>query len=254
MKITSLAVIVSIFTFLNVYSQNESESKIGVFGGLNANFHTIEIKELSNTPTCNSCYESKGGNGLSLGLIVDFPILKSVSISIKCGYAVLDGTFQKEFTQLIVMQDGSPELAIFSHNIDSRVHEFFLEPTFSVNVIENFYLEAGMRLGRLAKSDFVQEERLVSPINATFTDGSRVRNVYSGDLPDVNKSQAGIILGACYELNFGEESNFAITPYGSYYFGLTDLTNSLNWKVNSLQFGLAFKILIADSAISHHNH
>lgn len=236
--------IISLLATLSVsLAQATPDFKIGIHAGYNLNYHTIDFGELSNTPQCNSCLESRGGSGISIGANLDLPLLNSLFLSVKLGYNMLDGYFQNE-TSMPIVQNGIPTIAIIGKNIDSKIRSAYFEPTLSFRIAEGLHADAGLRLGYLVKSNFTSEEKLISPINATFENGMRVRNATGGEIPDANDLQAGLVAGLSYEFVISDAGDIALVPYGTFYYGVTNIAKGSNWELNSLQFGLSFKYLI----------
>jgi outer membrane protein OmpA-like peptidoglycan-associated protein len=87
-------------------------------------------------------------------------------------------------------------------------------------------------------ADFDQKETLISPSNATFLDGKRIRNEANGTIPEYSQILLSGDIGISYDIPVSK--HMFISPYLSYHLPFTSLS-TLEWKVNTLQLGLSFK-------------
>lgn len=93
----------------------------------------------------------------------------------------------------------------------------------------------GLRLGWIIKPNYEQAENLLNK-ERFFKNGTNKRDVYSGDLPNTNNLFSSINLVFRYKIK--SYNDFDIIPNLSLNYGLTNIVQGLNWKVNNIQAGV----------------
>ncbi len=96
-------------------------------------------------------------------------------------------------------------------------------------------LGLGVRLGWIFNPKYEQSETLLNK-DRFYETGTNKRDVASGDLPSAQNLFSSINLIARYKLK--SYNDLDIIPSISFNYGLTNIVNGLNWKVNNVQAGV----------------
>jgi outer membrane protein OmpA-like peptidoglycan-associated protein len=242
-----------------VFTQEDSARiAYGIWGSVNLNFHSSDFKSIPSCPSCSPGYKDGFGLGFSLGALVDFPIYDSWSLSGKIFYKDLSGVLTSIESTSIVQKTTNDKGEIiyklapgeFEHRIDASLSIFGISPSLKYNFYDKFYCNFGIQSAILIQKEYSQVERITKPNFGTFLDSkgedtySRERNKYSGALKSTNSIHFGANLGLSYKLPMNKKGDIFFEPEISYNFAFSNIisSNQVNkWKVNSLDFGVAFK-------------
>lgn len=106
--------------------------------------------------------------------------------------------------------------------------------------VTGFGIQAGPVISYAIQRTITQHFKLTDPPNAqfvpepnyTYTDFNRTAIIYDGDIPESNALRIGLKAGIQYEILL---RRLTIVPSLNYNFGLTNLTQSESWRVNTVQ-------------------
>ena len=241
----SISVLIVFFlslSFLEASDSAMSRVRYGAFFNFRLNNHYSNFTKLPDIPNC--CPEFKGGNGtgFSLGLLWELPLPYRLHLGLKGGYSVFDADL-KSNEPVLVKIDNYLVNGLFEHVIESRLSDVFAEPYITYNLFRGLEIYGGLHLGYYMTKELKQYEHIVSPADrGVFQDTkTRYRNEYNGDIPDAVNMYQGYQFGLNYHLPLNKESSFFLVPDLSYIYGTTNIVKELEWKANTLQFGLALK-------------
>jgi outer membrane protein OmpA-like peptidoglycan-associated protein len=98
----------------------------------------------------------------------------------------------------------------------------------------------------LWQSSFRQREDLVEPSGrARYTNGTRERNVASGDaLPSLQPIQGGIVVGIGYDIPLNDEGTLFLTPEVFAEYGVTWLVRGTDWRSGAVRGGISLRGLL----------
>ncbi len=214
--------------------KENSSFSAGAYLGYNLNNHTAGFSKLPGIPNCCPKFESGFGTGFNVGGILDYPLSSAFSVQLRAGYSILDGIL-KDNEQELMNFNGTAENGTFEHILDSKLSLLFFEPGADLLLFGNFSVFMGIPLGAIRQFDFSQREEIVKPADrGTFLENdSRVRNKYSGKIPNAAKFYMGLKFGARYLFKLNSSGSLNLAPELSYTFGLTDIAENINWKANS---------------------
>lgn len=223
----------------------ETFFNIGAFVGFNLNNHNASFSKIEGFPNCCPKFSDGFGAGLSLGLLFNYPFSNKLNIETRFGIYNLNGELNKE--QIIgntEIRDPNPPYettnivdAISKYTINSKIQIIGIEPVLKYAVIDNLFVNTGIRFGFLNSATFDQSETLISPNNIVFKDsGTRSRNEYkNSDIPNSNSLQLHFLVGSSYHFTY---KDFTLIPDIRYYLPLTNIYKS-EWEINQLQFSLS---------------
>ena len=218
---------------------------VGGYANLGFNLHTASFGALPGMPSC--CQEYKDASSLfpAIGGLIEIPLSSLFRLEGRLGYATLSGTLESE--EVIgnepVLDDGSVptevrEDILVKHSLDASIPLLAFEPTLGFRLFQNFWLNAGARIGIMIGNNVDQSETLISPDGYTFLDGTAVRNQFSQPIPDAQSVQLHGALALRYELFVSER--ISIVPEARYYLPFTKIS-SVDWTVQTFQMGAAIR-------------
>ncbi len=214
----------------------------GIFGGLNYNIHSADFIGLPGIPSCCPRYETGSGIGIGGGLFYSFPAGESFDIFVKAVYTGLSGVLSRSEPVVVSDVNGNNVTGEFEHTVDAAISSIGIAPVFSYKLTNNFRLNAGIRLGFLMSKTYEQKEEIIRPNFGTFVGtNSRIRNEYSGDIPDAASIEAAILAGVSYDLPLNKEWTWFLVPEVNYAFGLTPVASDLTWNVSGFGGGIGLK-------------
>lgn len=225
-------------------SEEEPLPRYGVFGHAGLNIYSAGFRALPGFPSCCQEYESGSGFGWDLGLLYELPFSPQWWLGLRAGYSNEGGTLtDMEQTTVILLRDTTATLTDgeIEHSIDAGIATIGIEPMIGFRPVKGLSIYAGGRIGFIMSKSFDQQEELMKPDGVTFENRQRVRNVYSGDIPDAASIEAGLLLGAGMELPMNREGTVLLAPEIFGTLGLTNLMSDSSWRANTIRLGAALK-------------
>ncbi len=205
--------------------------------GLHLAAHQTDFRTLPGVPGCCTGYEGGTRASWYLGGTVEWPLGVGWNLHLLAGFADNGMELSKEDDiGPVETSDGFVDARV-RHRIDATLSTLFLRPTVGFRVWDRlpvlFFtgLEAGYHLTR----DYEQEERLIAPRDRTFTDGSLIRNRFSGEIPKSRTLFAGFTTGFRGDLPLSSTIRFQ--PEISATLSLLSLIPD-PWMLNSLRAGI----------------
>jgi len=241
-----MMIIFSLSTVL-VHSQDTPNTKIGIFGHYLLSIHSADFSNLPGIPNCCPRFESGSGSGYTFGGLLEVPISNKFLLGARVGLQSIGAALKAEEGTTIIV-DGVARRGTFTHSVESSLSNLGVDGLVIWNPVKKLYFSTGLRFGMVSTSTFAQEERITTPANgATFLDSNgndsrqRVRNVFSGEIPQANGTYMGMLLGMAYEFPLNKSKSLLISPELFYQIGLTSVASEMNWNANGLRAGLALK-------------
>lgn len=241
-KVSSYFVI--LFLILFTYSLN---CKPKIYLETNAlikiNYHTGNFTGFPGYDCCGNFSNSVGfGYSLSIGGLQNnlFYIGKTnFGIFVELGYNFTNGKFIEEEYFADVIIGNYIGKGISKHTLDASVNSFELIPGFRTSNLFGIKplfikLAPGFRLP--LNSNFKQQEELISPKEATFENGTRIRNSYSGKIPQLTSPVVFANLQVGWETFSFKTLTFS--PVISFSYALNKNVRNLNWRTHSFSIGL----------------
>lgn len=242
------------FIFLSCYMQSFGEDfSLGVYSFGSLNLHNTDFRSLPGIPNCCPRFESGNGLGFGFGLTGNFKLSNDVILSGRFGYNVLNGILTaKENTTLLL--NANPITGEFEHKVDSKISVFSIEPALNYKLSDKILVSGGIDFGIKMKSDYYQVETITQPANsATFVDESgndtkkRTRNESEGVIPNSSNFHLFLSTRISYKLPLSNSnSNLHLIPELGFKYGLLNIVNGYNWKINQLTLG--FSVLYTPSS------
>lgn len=234
----------------SLVGQESVRDSYGIFGGFSLNIHDADFKKIPDCPSCSPGYRNGYGTGPNIGIMYDIPLQDDLLLGTKFLFRGIGGELSIiEYIQVLV--SGVPTMGEFKHSINSSLSIFGFEPTLRYAIGDNFFASFGINFSYMAKKDYSQYERIISPVDVgTFLDQngqntfSRERNVFSGQLQNANTAYLAPLVSLSYILPINVDSSIFLEPELTYYHGMTNIVNDplvQHWSVNSISLGLSVK-------------
>lgn len=242
-RILYLIMVLTLFEVHAIYAQATSTERYGVFGGYSINFHTADFRALPGVPNCCPKFENGTGGGFSFGGMYEFALTRKFWLTLRAGYSALDATLvREEYVPALRLADDYyfPDATI-DHRIKASVSTIGVAPVITFNPIGGLRFHTGVELSVLSGIHYEQVEEMKAEGLVFKENLKRTRNEYSGELSGVNKFQTSLIIGASMELPLNRSKSMVIVPEALFHIGLSNLTESVVWKANAFQVGIAFK-------------
>ncbi len=257
---TLLLAIVIINTAVALLAQEPTSKqpfeKFGIAGGLSYNLHTANFTKLPGIPSCCPRFETGTGIGFYGSALYERSIGEPLWLSVRLGVQSFDALLSK-IEPTTIMGDNGIVAGQFEHTLQSNFMNLGIEPGVMYELIPNLYVNAGARIGLNMTSTYDQKETIVQPAGkGTFIDpntgastNKRTRNESNGDIPDATALQLGVLAGISYELPLNKDKSFRLAPEVSFYYGLTNLANEIEWSANAVRGGVAIKYVPTEAPI-----
>lgn len=215
---------------------------VGGYAGYVNNIFSADFASLD-ALTCNPNFKNGTGGGFSAGILAEVPLLSMLRLEGRLGFATLGGRlFLTErignTAQRGVGGTGSQTVEVeASHELFSTLNAITFEPALNTILFNKLRASIGFRMSYLMTSSYRYVETLVTSNVYYEPSGSRTRNPLEGEIPEVNKLQMAMSVGAGIDFPVGSKST--LTPEIRYYAPLNTIS-SKEWRVASLQLGASF--------------
>lgn len=227
--------LIVLVSFINLYS----EDKYGLTLGVSLNKHLVNFSHLPEIPSCCPSYDSGEGLGFFSSVFYSFEISDYLAIQSDLGFKTSKSKFLYEEIKPIrvgnVVTDGS-----FNHSIDFGLNSLYFAGTSFLNLSVKFRFGAGFWLAYTFSGKVIQSEQILKPDGIMYENGKRIRDEYSGNIPDFIPFRLAFTLNLDYELPFSLFNSFRLIPRLSYYLDMIPLIKNYSWSTHYLNFSLSF--------------
>lgn len=214
----------------------------GLFGDYNLVRHDAAFSSLPGVPNCCSEFEEGSGSGLTIGGLLELPLGDGFGFGIRGAYTASSARLLG-LEQSTVMVDGKGVPAVFEHRIDARIASIGLEPSLLYRVYGGTMLHLGTRIAMVTTGTFAQQEQILEPFDVgSYQNGSRIRNEYSGEIPEGSTMEASLVAGISRDFPMGMGGRMRIAPEIFYTHSLTSIATGLSWNASALRVGVALKV------------
>ena len=217
----------------------------GAYAGINLNTHNANFKEIQGYPNCCLQFENGTGLGYAIGGLLQIPLNNSLSAGLRLGIHNPSGTLlsNENIGFQFIRNPNAPFDTIgapitVEHSIVANLLQIHIQPSLLYQISNSLFLSASLGAYYVVNANFEQKETLISPSNATFLDGKKMRNEANGIIPEYSQILLSGDIGMSYDIPISK--HMFISPYISYHLPFISLS-TLDWKVNTLQLGLSFK-------------
>ncbi len=247
MRFFSLFLIIGLCAGTPAYTQSSMEpsprsvTRVGLYGSPGFNFYSGTFQVFEGSKVCGT-FTSGNGTGLVLGGLLEIPIQRNLLLEGRVGYHDASGQYDTD-TRLgtVIMPDGTLRDAFVNHVLDATISYVTAGVAVQYFPFSNLDLHfaAGPTIGIGLKHTFIQNEKLLEPLEAKFIDDTREHVVASGDIASFKNVSLTMDAGAGYDIRLTR--NLIATPEVRYRFPVTSVTTDTDWKIAGLQAGLSLK-------------
>lgn len=211
----------------------------GAFAGYSLDFHSADLLDLPQVPSCCDGYNGGTGGGFVGGISMAFPMTRSIDLIGRLSFHTSSVTMTED-EPIMVRQGNEAVPAVITHELSPSLSILGLEPGIDWRLSEAFSITAGVRIASIMSASYEQREVLDPSIAYDYDGGAAVRNQTSGDIQDVTALQFGAFVGARYALPLDRSHEFHLIPEVQFAPMFTNVVDGQTWSVNSLRFMLNF--------------
>ena len=203
---------------------------IGIYGGLNFNMHTPSFNLPINSQRTINFNENKTSFWFSAGVIGNYPLNNTFTLSGRLGYNGLSGDLSEN-----VIFTGNPDTNTVQ-DLHADLHYLEISPVLQFHnllPVKPLYFLAGLEFGIPISTKYTEKENQTSPIPASLS----ISN--NANIPNPAVRIAGII-GAGYTIEL--KDNIFLIPEVSYRIPFTHVSSNQNfttWDIPQLRAGVS---------------
>jgi outer membrane protein OmpA-like peptidoglycan-associated protein len=243
--ISIIILLLALIQYYRVDAQDTPAWYWGAYAGINLNTHHANFKEIQGYPNCCLQFENGTGLGYAIGGLLQIPLNNSLYAGLRLGIHNPSGTLlsNENIGFQFIRNPNAPFDTIgapitVEHSIVANLLQIHIQPSLLYQISNSLFLSASFGAYYVVNANFEQKETLISPSNATFLDGKKMRNEANGIIPEYSQILLSGDIGMSYDIPISK--HMFISPYISYHLPFISLS-TLDWKVNTLQLGLSFK-------------
>lgn len=203
----------------------------------------LSLREMYNATDFECCrYKNGSGTSMNVGVSIEYWYETFSAVNLSLSYNNISSNFNRSSEpiplsngdNLITEYDYATNLSFVNIELGWRYKimetHIFVNPSLNTNVF-------------LSKSDGQQVERIISPDYETFSDGSIIRNIESGKIPEINTFNINFNLKAGYD--FSIMNGMYVSPYIGYILPISNYVSGNNtnnnsnetWRMSGVLFG-----------------
>lgn len=207
---------------------------VGVNGNLN---YFLHYGSLDLTESYKCCTFTKGtGVGSIFGINAEYWQTGTIAISGSFSYMTVPGFFEADGEPLPVYPSG---IYYYKNEFNSTLSYLTLDTDAKWRLfLSHFFVGTGIRIGFLVSNKSEFYEKIVSPPEGRFNDGSQRRTIANGVISDIHS------LFVTPKVSLGYDLNLGLSTYSSISFiaGLPIINISKDSEWQSWNFQIAIKI------------
>lgn len=225
-----------------------THSRYGGWLHYNINFHKADfLPSMINCVSCSPGFSNGNGSGFSLGLLYEMPLATDMLFAVRGGFYMKGASLTTKEPAPDGFYDYQNDTwvdGLFEHSIDFSINTIAIEPMVNYRFWDELAAHAGFHFSFLnLTKEFSHKEKLIEPSTGFFENGKRERLVSTADIKDVSSIGFGLIAGLSYEIPLNEKRNMLLAPEVFYQYALTSVVSNVEWKIDNLRMGIAFKYI-----------
>lgn len=247
MKSYTLALFFSLAGAVGLLAQPESSEtqlwlthpRLTIFGNADIALTSANMTGLPGIPSCCPEYSSAVDIGMLGGLGYIAPLDQTFALHVRMHYWSFGSSLKDTETLPVVDLDGGPSAATIEHTLNGTFQQISIEPLLGYKLTGGLSALGGLTLGGAFSTEYDQKETLVTPVDGTFQNKSRERNVLNGSIPNPNVFQAGVTVGLTYDLPLNADGSLVISPEVLFTYSVLPHAQNVSWNTHHLRAGLA---------------
>lgn len=225
----------------SLISAFSTKPKYGAFAAYGLNLHFTNFNMLPNVPCCSPNFRFGSAFASEFGALFDWYFQNNLFFSGRVSVFQNDGSFTKEEKTTVII-DGVSQDGVFEHQL--KTHSEYLNFDFRAHYTWDyfFWFSAGLGFSFPIRFKYSQQEAIVQPHDrGTFSNGLRVRNVYSGDVDNVREFNPYLSFGILAELPAHKRYLFFLCPELNFKYMFFNPIEGISWNSLLIRLGLAVK-------------
>ncbi len=220
----------------------QSRLSFGANAGVSFNRHSAGFRNLPGIPSCCPRYENGSGIGPMAGLFLAFPLTETIELHIGGDYADRSGVLSAIEPVYVSGPDGNGFPGEFEHTVDASLSTIGGLAMANFRVGNSVRIGGGLRVATIMTKSFEQREEIISPSFGVFEDtGTRIRNQYSGDIPDASALDISLVAMVSFDLPLDAAYEWFLVPQAGIQYSLTPVSSALDWNTISLTAGAGIR-------------
>lgn len=247
------SIIIKIYLFFLIFTtnfalsyQDSSENyfdkyniTFGLFGDYIIPMYSADFQSIPNVPNCCPQFDNATGSGFSAGIMAEYLISKPISVGLALQNTSISANFAETENEIIKV-DNEEYLGEFTHFIDADVFSYDVVPYIKYTLDFGMSFNIGLPMMFIHGSVYDQREEITDPEDrgVWVEEQSRIRNQNDGSIPDMERTNFGIMISADYKLPLNKRGNFNLMPRAGFTLVFNELNQQMNWSHDRLFFGL----------------
>lgn len=242
-------ILISLVLFSSVCSKAEEKyTDYSIIGGIKGgiSLHNSNFLALPNTTTCcgfDNIYFDKAlglNTSIYLGLEKDYDFWNGAKLAVILDVNRATGNYDKQAKIGNWIENDDIKDIISKQILEPAIINLSIVPNFSFYLFDKekypLMFNLGVGVGVILSSEYKMHEELISPEEAYFENGLKVRNQQEGAIEKMINPIFYLVGGVKYELF--NVNNLMFSPTLSFNYGLTNLVQDISWKQHSLNLGV----------------
>jgi len=219
--------------------------RFGINGFYSFIFNNSNFRKIPGTDNCCKNYFGNLGFGTQINGYFEIPITTKYGFGSRVGWQINKNEFIEPDNQLLII-DGVETTGKFNHFLNTTFNYVTLEPYFYYTPIDYLNLSINLGLNYNLLSEYSQKEEIdPSLLKGTFKDetnpGQRLRNVFNGEIKDINTIITNLGFGISYELPMNKNNTLKLVPEFNFKYNFTNIIKDSIWNQYSINLGLGIK-------------
>jgi len=219
--------------------------RFGINGFYSFIFNNSNFRKIPGTDNCCKNYFGNLGFGTQINAYFEIPITTKYGFGSRVGWQINKNEFIEPDNQLLII-DGVETTGKFNHFLNTTFNYVTLEPYFYYTPIDYLNLSINLGLNYNLLSEYSQKEEIdPSLLKGTFKDetnpGQRQRNVFNGEIKDINTIITNMGFGISYELPMNKTNTLKLVPEINFKYNFTNIIKDSIWNQYSINLGLGIK-------------
>lgn len=219
--------------------------RFGLYGNASKNYHNSQAHVFCCEDGCG-VFGNGTGSGMNIGLIFEKPLVKMIDLALTFGYADRSGDFGvARVGNMPVLDEASGKYVTLQrqHSFTASLPELIGTLGVRFTPIKTFpiYLGAAFAYSMplSSSSNYEQTEEIISPSGVVYPEThTNFKIVGAGVIQNI-KGAFGARGAIGYPLPLGKDISAA--PEASYYLPITKTRDDFQWKIASLEYGVAIR-------------
>lgn len=232
---SKIFILTALIFLSSVGNAEEAKPMYKFFGGYSLFRHEAKFDSLPGLSLANSD-GNQDGKGYFLGFAYEIPLPYSMYFGLRCSFSHFDAEFEHQSEYSDLLAGGMLTNGNVAYNLRAKFSNINIMSYLKLYLIEGLAVSAGGFVAPFISKSYEQTESVTSE-GAIFADTKSRERTKSGDFIGKKGVYGGLKFGVSYDIPIS--NLLAVTPELSYSLGMNNMLEQIDWKANSLNFGLS---------------